>query len=38
LKQWIVGRELRQRIVKVFAERGIAPPTARTIVTLEKNS
>ena len=36
LKQWLVGRELRRRIVKVFAERGIAPPTARTIVKLEK--
>ena len=37
LKQWLVGRELRKRIAKVFAERGIAPPTGRMIVTLEKN-
>ncbi len=36
LKQWLVGRELRRRIAKVFAERGIAPPTGRMIVTLEK--
>ena len=37
LKQWLVGRELRRRMVGVFAERGIAPPTGRMIVTLEKN-
>jgi small conductance mechanosensitive channel len=37
LKQWLVGRELRERIAKVFGERGIAPPTARTIVRLEKD-
>jgi len=36
LKQWLVGRELRRRMAKIFAERGIAPPTGRTIVTLEK--
>lgn len=35
LKQWLVGRELRRRIAKVFHERGIAPPTGRMIVTLE---
>jgi small conductance mechanosensitive channel len=35
-KQWMVGRELRRRIAKVFLERGIAPPTGRMIVTLEK--
>lgn len=35
LKQWLVGRELRRRITKVFAERGIAPPTGRMIVTVE---
>ncbi len=36
LKQWLVGRELRRRMAKVFAERDIAPPTGRMIVTLEK--
>ncbi len=36
LKQWLVGRELRRRMAKIFKERGIAPPTGRTIVTLEK--
>jgi hypothetical protein len=35
LKQWLVGRELRKRMLKVFAERDIAPPTGRMIVTLE---
>src|SRR2546430_12408167 len=35
LKQWLVGRELRRRMAKVFAERGIAPPTGRMIVTGE---
>ena len=36
LKQWLVGRALRGRMAKVFSERGIAPPTGRMIVTLEK--
>ena len=36
LKQWLVGRELRRRMAKIFAERDIAPPTGRMIVTLEK--
>jgi small-conductance mechanosensitive channel len=36
LKQWLVGRELRRRMAKVFAERHIAPPTGRMIVTLDK--
>ena len=35
LKQWLVGRELRRRMAKVFADRDIAPPTGRMIVTLE---
>src|SRR5436190_4278960 len=35
LKQWLVGRELRRRMAKVFAQRNIAPPTGRMIVTLE---
>ena len=26
LKQWVVGRELRKRIAKVFVERGIQVP------------
>jgi small conductance mechanosensitive channel len=34
LKQWLVGRELRKRMLKVFAERDIAPPTGRMIVEL----
>jgi small conductance mechanosensitive channel len=37
LKQWLVGRELRKRMLKVFAERGIAPPTGRMIVELENS-
>ncbi|MGH7340821.1 MAG: mechanosensitive ion channel family protein [Candidatus Rokuibacteriota bacterium] len=32
LRQWVVGRELRKRIARVFAERGIA--LARPFVTL----
>jgi small conductance mechanosensitive channel len=37
LKQWLVGRELRKRMLKVFAERDIAPPTGRMIVKLENS-
>jgi small-conductance mechanosensitive channel len=37
LKQWLVGRELRKRIAKVFAERDIAPPTGRMIVRLDNS-
>jgi small-conductance mechanosensitive channel len=37
LKQWLIGRELRGRMAKVFAERNIAPPTGRMIVRLDKN-
>ena len=29
--------ELRRRLAKVFAERGIAPPTGRLIVTLDNS-
>ena len=36
LKQWLIGREMRKRMAKVFAERGIAPPTGRMIVTVEQ--
>ena len=38
LKQWLIGRDLRKRMAKVFAERGIAPPTGRMIVTVDKVS
>jgi len=38
LKQWLVGRELRNRMAQVFAERGISPPTGRMIVTLENRT
>jgi len=37
LKQWMIGRELRKRMARVFAERGIAPPTGRMIVTLDNS-
>jgi small conductance mechanosensitive channel len=37
LKQWPIGRELRKRMLKIFAERGIAPPTARMIVTVDRD-
>jgi small conductance mechanosensitive channel len=36
LRQWAVGREIRRQLVRIFAERGIAPPTGRTIVEIEK--
>ena len=32
LKQWLVGRELRKRIARVFVERGIPVPLPETIV------
>jgi small conductance mechanosensitive channel len=35
LKQWVVGRELRKRIARLFSERGIRMPTPR--MTLELN-
>jgi small-conductance mechanosensitive channel len=38
LKQWLVGRELRRRMVTIFADRGIAPPSGRLIVRMEKES
>jgi moderate conductance mechanosensitive channel len=31
-KQWLVGRELRKRIARVFAERGIEWPLPESIV------
>lgn len=36
LKQWIVGRELRRRIARVFSERGIRMPTPRMVVDLRR--
>src|SRR5258706_4288867 len=38
LQQWLVRRELRNRMAQVFAERDISPPTGRMIVTLENES
>jgi small conductance mechanosensitive channel len=34
-KQWEVGRELRRRILRVFAERGIEIPFPERVVTLK---
>jgi small conductance mechanosensitive channel len=36
LKQWLVGRELRKRIARIFSERGIRMPTARMVVDLRR--
>jgi len=36
LKQWLVGRELRRRIARVFTERGIRMPTQRMVVDLRR--
>ena len=36
LKQWLVGRELRKRIARVFSERGIRMPTPRMVVDLRR--
>ena len=36
LKQWLVGRELRKRIARVFSERGIRMPTTRMVVDLRR--
>jgi small-conductance mechanosensitive channel len=38
LKQWLVGRELRKRIARIFSERGIHMPTARMVVDLRRPS
>ena len=38
LKQWVVGRELRKRIARVFSDRGIHMPTARMVVDLRRPS
>jgi small conductance mechanosensitive channel len=37
LKQWVVGRELRQRIARLFSERGIEMPTSRMTIELVKS-
>jgi small conductance mechanosensitive channel len=36
LKQWVVGRELRKRIARLFADRGIAMAVPHTILKLER--
>ena len=36
LKQWLVGRELRKRIARVFNQRGIRMPTPRMVVDLRR--
>ena len=36
LKQWLVGRELRKRIARLFSDRGIHMPTARMVVDLRR--
>jgi small conductance mechanosensitive channel len=35
LKQWLVGRELRKRIARLFGERGIHVPSARMVVEMK---
>jgi small conductance mechanosensitive channel len=36
LKQWVVGRELRKRIARIFGDRGIHMPTTRMVVDLRR--
>jgi small-conductance mechanosensitive channel len=36
LKQWVVGRELRKQIARVFSERGIHMPTPHMTVRLDR--
>jgi moderate conductance mechanosensitive channel len=36
LKQWVVGRELRKRIARIFTERGIHMPSTRMVVDLRR--
>ncbi len=38
LKQWVVGRELRKQIARVFSERGIHMPTPHMTVRLDRTS
>ena len=35
MKQWVVGRELRKRIARVFSERGIHMPTQHMTIRME---
>ena len=35
LKQWVVGRELRKRIARLFTERGIHMPTPHMTIRME---
>lgn len=37
LKQWLVGRELRRRIAKLFTERGIHAPVPQMRVRVERD-
>src|SRR5688572_28847595 len=36
LKQWVVGRELRKRIARIFTDRGIHMPSTRMVVDLRR--
>ena len=36
MQQWIVGRELRKRIVRVFSERGIQMPTPQMTIRIDR--
>lgn len=36
LKQWLVGRELRRRIARLFAERGIRIPVPQMTIRLDR--
>ena len=36
LKQWVVGRELRKQIARVFSERGIQMPQPHMTVRLDR--
>ena len=36
LKQWLVGRELRRRIARLFGERGITMPTPHMVVDVRR--
>jgi moderate conductance mechanosensitive channel len=38
LKQWLVGRELRKRMTRVFKERGVVVPIPKMDVIIERRS
>ena len=38
LRQWVVGRELRKRIVRIFAERGIQMPTPSMTLKVDRGN